>query len=673
MESGLDALREQIVRRLQQTSEELLGLVEQHQLEEKQTPVAPAEDGLRPLRAAIASLDGADSQAEILARLLEVSSSFATRSALLLKSDAGLKVWSSTGFDESHEGRELGAFDEDRWVEACSGRGATRLDGRACARLAEALEADLPSQGAVIPLVLRDEVPAVLYADTDNGSSPNLEALQLLTYAAAQCLETLPLRSERPVSTLVALEAEPDTEEDTAADDMAADDMADANAAPDVASEGWGSAAALGAAAAGTAAAALTTDSPASEEQADSDDDSEDDGPEPEAATSDELEAAPLEDTQAIDETVLEETDADDETSSSELEAADSAEPVIAEPDLPTLNDESDHEEDEAEHEAASAEAVDPAVEADEDEEPPLSAETRRVPTMDLPDPDLEDPDLPDHDLPDHDLADGEVEQDRDAEGPSVFGIAQKAGAAAGAAALAAGSRLWGGSEDDDASEDERDVEEPAAGDPLSALQTDAPPEPASRSVYDEMGALDPPESPSSDPISSLETQVIRTGDLPSGPAEPAAPRVFGPPPPVTPPPADPPAVPAPPPAPDSESAASTNQVMPPEDVHEGPGWAFTGSSTDEPAGAATAEGPLHEEARRLARLLVSEIKLYNEEQIEEGRRQGNIYEQLRDDIDRSKRMYEERIDQTVRQSTDYFRDELVRSLADGDAQVLGL
>ncbi len=79
------------------------------------------------------------------------------------------------------------------------------------------------------------------------------------------------------------------------------------------------------------------------------------------------------------------------------------------------------------------------------------------------------------------------------------------------------------------------------------------------------------------------------------------------------------------------------------------------------------------EEARRFARLLVSEIKLYNERAVLEGRDSGNLYERLRDDIDRSRQMYEERIPNDVRASTDFFHDELVRILADGRPEALGL
>jgi hypothetical protein len=80
-----------------------------------------------------------------------------------------------------------------------------------------------------------------------------------------------------------------------------------------------------------------------------------------------------------------------------------------------------------------------------------------------------------------------------------------------------------------------------------------------------------------------------------------------------------------------------------------------------------------HEEARRLARLLVSEIKLYNEEQVEEGRRKKDVYERLKEDIDRSRQMYEERVEPRILKSTDYFYQELVRILAAGDAKALGI
>jgi hypothetical protein len=84
-------------------------------------------------------------------------------------------------------------------------------------------------------------------------------------------------------------------------------------------------------------------------------------------------------------------------------------------------------------------------------------------------------------------------------------------------------------------------------------------------------------------------------------------------------------------------------------------------------------EEALHDEARRLARLLVSEIRLYNEEQLEEGRRNRDIYERLKEDIDRAREAYEERTDPRIVKTTDYFYQELVRILAAGDSRALGV
>lgn len=90
-------------------------------------------------------------------------------------------------------------------------------------------------------------------------------------------------------------------------------------------------------------------------------------------------------------------------------------------------------------------------------------------------------------------------------------------------------------------------------------------------------------------------------------------------------------------------------------------------------AGAPTDDTKKHDEARRFARLLVSEIKLYNETKVDQGRKNKDLYERLKEDIDRSRQMYDERISDQVRKGSNYFYDELVRILADGDASALGL
>jgi hypothetical protein len=79
-----------------------------------------------------------------------------------------------------------------------------------------------------------------------------------------------------------------------------------------------------------------------------------------------------------------------------------------------------------------------------------------------------------------------------------------------------------------------------------------------------------------------------------------------------------------------------------------------------------------HQEARRFARLLVSEIRLYNEHAVQEGKVAHDIYSRLREDIERSREMYEQRVPAEIRARTNYFNDEMVRILADGNPEALG-
>ncbi|MFP5287956.1 MAG: GAF domain-containing protein [Thermoanaerobaculia bacterium] len=203
---------------------------------------------------------------------------------------------------------------------------------------------------------------------------------------------------------------------------------------------------------------------------------------------------------------------------------------------------------------------------------------------------------------------------------------------------------------------------EPEAAAPWAAVEESE--------VY-EVEAIDDgiPVEPSSEEEAATPTQKVDLRGLSAVP-EPEPERPMPPPTPIRP---------VPPPAPPAPAAqaggddtsptgTATPEVRPPSDV-QGPGWAFGGAARQPVA----SDDPLHEEARRLARLLVSEIKLYNEEQVEEGRRKRDLYERLREDIDRSRQMYEERVESRILKSTDYFYQELVRILAAGDAKALGI
>ena len=84
------------------------------------------------------------------------------------------------------------------------------------------------------------------------------------------------------------------------------------------------------------------------------------------------------------------------------------------------------------------------------------------------------------------------------------------------------------------------------------------------------------------------------------------------------------------------------------------------------------AEDPERKKARKLARLFVSEIKLYNEKLVAEGLAAGDLYTRLKEPIDQSVLLFERRVPEAVRAEFDYIDDELVRQLAGGDASKLG-
>ncbi len=98
----------------------------------------------------------------------------------------------------------------------------------------------------------------------------------------------------------------------------------------------------------------------------------------------------------------------------------------------------------------------------------------------------------------------------------------------------------------------------------------------------------------------------------------------------------------------------------------------FAERNVDLPIEVTEDERRLHNDARRFARLLVSEIKLYNEQKVKEGRESSDLYERLREAIDRSREMYDKRVQPPVAAKFDYFNYEIVNTLAEGDEGKLG-
>lgn len=512
---------EQAIQKVREEfSAHLTDLRRQLGLEEEQPPPVAAATS-RELFGAIAAIDRARSQAEILSTLLERSRRFAGRSALFLTREDGLHGWAGSGFNGSSEKVSdlvMGYGEGTPWSRVATGQGSVSLTAAECAGMCARIDGSHPAEGILIPMVLRDQLAAAIYADRlEDESSIDLQALQLLTYVAAQAIETLPLR-ERPTTVTLRVfdEAEPSE--------------------PGL--RLWSSEAAQ-------VAAPTTVE-------------------------------------------------------------AEEAVPEPAPPEVPTTEVTPSETEDVLPAEAPPVEAISEPWEEDEVVEEEISPMARVEA-----EPDLEDLGIEVEELP------SPVDTDE----IQTFG-----------------ARAF---ELESTEEVEIEVE----------------PEPPA--MPEELAPTDH-EPTQTFPTAEYATPEVAPPPAAQEPTEPIVPTVEAAPETDSAAPVSPP--------PERSVSRSASEIAPPEDL-EGPGWAFTTSQIPVEDG----DDALHEEAQRLARLLVTEIKLYNEDEVEEGRRNRNIYQTLREDINRSRQIYEERIDEKIRAETDYFHEELVRILAGGDADALGM
>ncbi|MDX1630227.1 MAG: hypothetical protein R3234_00020 [Thermoanaerobaculia bacterium] len=522
---------------------------------------------LQGLRESLARLDACRRQTDLLTALLEEAGGFASRTALWLTALEGPRGWASFGFGESSaiEDLELG-YGEEPWRSVAEGSGWVEIEGRDAAALAAELDAPVPKRAILIPLVLRDRIAAVLYADSvadDEDFEP--DALKILTLGAALLLEIQGLRSRNRTPTL----------------------HPRGTVAPQL--ELWEE-----------EAEAPTPDTVRRPPEAEVTEEVEEPEPAPPAAEMEEIpeesEALWAEEEAPPEETAALETPEEEALPEAEVEA-------IPEAEL----------EGEEAYEASEIEGFEvedlPEVEeaADLDEGTPTDVAATEVP---------EEPSV------------GAEPTVRIS--PDALSEAQEAGV-------------------------EPPVETPS----------EPPPPAVEEETTQELETVEELEEPTED-ISEDRTVHLDRSTVPEPPPEPPGQVEAPPPEPPSTEEGPPPAEPAPPPE------GTSPEVAPPPDL-QGPGLAFRGEAEEEPTAVEEDEtATLHEEARRLARLLVSEIKLYNEEEVEAGRQNKDLYERLQEDIDRSRQMYRERVDPRIRDEVDYFRQELVNILGGGDPDTLG-
>ncbi len=80
-----------------------------------------------------------------------------------------------------------------------------------------------------------------------------------------------------------------------------------------------------------------------------------------------------------------------------------------------------------------------------------------------------------------------------------------------------------------------------------------------------------------------------------------------------------------------------------------------------------TSEVPIepreYDEARRLARLILSDIIIYHQRKVEEGIRENNFFDVLREEIDEGRQYYESRVPLRVRRDTEIYTETLQQFL----------
>ncbi|HSA93431.1 MAG TPA: hypothetical protein VLE48_10500 [Terriglobales bacterium] len=116
---------------------------------------------------------------------------------------------------------------------------------------------------------------------------------------------------------------------------------------------------------------------------------------------------------------------------------------------------------------------------------------------------------------------------------------------------------------------------------------------------------------------------------------------------------------------------AEAPEAPPPPVAAPPPPPAPKAPAKEEPAISA-GDQELHKKAKRKAKVLVEEIKLYNQSKVTEGRKHKDLYDRLKEDIEKSRAEYDKHFGKTAAAEANYFVKELVRILAENDESALG-
>ena len=183
-DAALPRLRAEIVRRAVEVVDSLAP--------------APGASPTDVLNAASAAVHEAGSQSEILRHLLEGEARFAGRVALFVVKSNTIQGWQGIGFEDNDAIKNLS-------LSSTAGLAGRAIPARAMARgkandfdgaFFTAVKAPAEDEAIVLPLVVKDKVAAVIYADGGIAAGGKLDAsgLQALMRFAGLWLELAALR-----------------------------------------------------------------------------------------------------------------------------------------------------------------------------------------------------------------------------------------------------------------------------------------------------------------------------------------------------------------------------------------------------------------------------------------------------------------------------------------------
>lgn len=208
-DARLNSIIEDHADRLRSEVERLIGDIATPVEMASDTASNPIHDSLTRLRESIASIQRADGQRDLAARLLDAAATQASRTALILARGACL-----TGYDCRGAIHGTGPLSSFQWTpaegdplgEAARAGRTLHLLGADLAgtSLGEWMGADLPLQACLAPVVVGDRTVAVLYADSGPEGSPGVsqfqpEAFDILASVAALSLDRLRPAAASPV------------------------------------------------------------------------------------------------------------------------------------------------------------------------------------------------------------------------------------------------------------------------------------------------------------------------------------------------------------------------------------------------------------------------------------------------------------------------------------------